>query len=150
MFAALSSVVRFLVLDEHAAHADIALAVEHMGFGRRAVAPRTSDLLVIGFGARRQIGVEDVAHVGLVDAHAESDGGDHHRIGLGHEGVLVRLAHLLAHAGMIGERVDAGLHQQRGRILRALARQAIDDAALALMRLHEGEKLLLPPCFGKP
>ena len=42
-----------------------------------AVAAGAADLLVIGFEAARQGGVDDGADVRLVDAHAEGDGGDH-------------------------------------------------------------------------
>ena len=115
-----------------------------MRFGGFAVAAGAADLLIITLDAGRQIGVEHKAHIALVDAHAEGDGGDHHHIRLGHEGILMRLAHLLRHAGVIGERLDAFRGEERGRFLRALARQAIDDAALARPRFDEGQQLLLP------
>ncbi len=144
MFAALAVFARILVVDEHAAHADVAEAEQHMGFGGFAVAAGAADLLVIGFEAGRQIGVEDEAHIGFVDAHAEGDGRDHDHIGLGHEGVLVGLARLLGHAGVIGQRADAFGGEQAGGFFGLLARQAIDDAALPGPGLDEGEKLLLP------
>ena len=42
-------------------HADVAETEQHMRLGRLAVAPRAPDLLIIGFQAARQIGVEDEA-----------------------------------------------------------------------------------------
>ena len=42
------------------------------------VPPRAPDLLVVPLDARRQAGVEDGPHVGLVDPHPEGDRRDHH------------------------------------------------------------------------
>ena len=76
----------------------------------------------------------DEAHVGLVDAHAERDGRDHHHAVLLQERVLVARAVGRLHAGVIGERVDALAAQERRELLGRLARAAIDDAAVAAMR----------------
>src|SRR5262249_3352737 len=51
-------------------------AVGHPGIGREPVASGPAGLLVIGLEAARRIEMGDEAHVGLVDAHAEGDGGD--------------------------------------------------------------------------
>ena len=86
--------------------------------------------------------MEDEAHVGLVDAHAEGDGGaDDHPL-LGHEQVLVVLARRRRQAGMIGNGAMALRRQKACPLLRTLARQAIDDTALALVAFEEGEQLL--------
>ena len=73
----------------------------------------------------------DEAHVGLVDAHAEGDGGDHHHAVLAQEAVLVRCAHLGVQAGVVGQRVDALPASQLGGLLDPLARLAVDDAGVA-------------------
>ena len=67
-----------------------------------AVAPGASDLLVVGFEAARQRGVDHGAHVGLVDAHAERDGGDHHFDAAIQELLLHALAVLGIEAGVVG------------------------------------------------
>ncbi len=50
--------------------------------------------------------MDDEPHVGLVDAHAEGDGRDHHHAVLLEKHVLVARAIGPLHAGVIGERVD--------------------------------------------
>jgi hypothetical protein len=52
------------------------------------------------------------AHVGLVDAHAERDGGHHHDAFLAQEAVLVGLAHRVVQPGVVGQGVEAGLAQR--------------------------------------
>ena len=71
------------------------------------------------------------AHVGLVDAHAERDGGDDHDAVLVDEAILVARAHAGVEAGVIGQRRHAGLGQRGRGILDLGARQAIDDAGIA-------------------
>ena len=75
----------------------------------------------------------DEAHVGLVDAHAEGDGRDHHDAVLLQESVLVAAARALVHAGVVGERAHAAPAEVLGEGLGAQARGAIDDAAFALV-----------------
>ena len=53
----------------------------------------------------------DEAHVGLVDAHAERDGGDDHDAVLVDEAVLVARARRGVEAGMVGQRRHAGVAQ---------------------------------------
>jgi hypothetical protein len=54
----------------------IAEAVGHPGHGRLPVAAGAAGLLVVGLDRLGQVEMRDEAHVGLVDAHAEGDGGD--------------------------------------------------------------------------
>ena len=115
-----------------------------MRLGRRPVAPGPADLLVVGLDAARQVGMEDVAHVGLVDPHAEGDRGDDDHARFGHEQVLVRLPVRRTHAGVIGQRADPVRRQQRRRLFGLPARQAVDDAALAVMAGDEVAQLPLP------
>jgi hypothetical protein len=63
--------------------ADVVGAVERQRLGRRAVAARAADLLIIGLDRFRQIGMRDPADIGLVDAHAEGDRGHHDQPVLG-------------------------------------------------------------------
>ena len=58
---------------EEAAQADVLGAVEEHGAGGLAVAAGPADLLVVGVDRLADVGVEDEAHVRLVDAHPERD-----------------------------------------------------------------------------
>ena len=131
---------RILVLDELAAHPDVGEAVEHVRLG----APGPSNLLVVRLDAARQVGVEHIAHVRLVDPHAEGDGSDDDHARLGHEHVLVLFARLGVHPRVIGKRSDPGRGEQRRGLLGLLPRQAVDDAALSLVAGDEALQLPLP------
>jgi len=86
----------------------------------------------------------DEAHVRLVDAHAEGDGGDDDHAILVDEAVLIGLAGARVQPGMIGQRADAGLVQRLRRVLDLRARQAIHDTGIVRMALvDEGLQLLL-------
>ena len=80
------------ILDHLAQAGDVLQAIDHPGIGGQAVAAGAAGLLVIGFEALGQIEMGDEAHVGLVDAHAEGDGGDHDDAVFLEEAVLVALA----------------------------------------------------------
>ena len=88
--------------------------------------------------------MEDVAHVRLVDPHAEGDGGDHHHPGLGHEDVLVRVPLILLHPRVVGQRAHSGGRQHGGGLLGLAPRQAVDDAALACVAGDEAPELAFP------
>ena len=147
MLAALALGARILLLNEYPAHADVGQAVDHLRFRGCVVAPSPADLLIIGLDAAGQVGVEDETHVRLIDPHAEGDGGDDDHARIGHENVLVRLPFRLRHARVIGKRPHPVRRQQDGGFLRLLARQAIDDSALAFMARNEVPQLALPVAF---
>ena len=84
---------------------------------------------------------ENKAHIGLVDAHAEGDGGADDDGLARHEGLLRRLARGSLHAGMIVDGIVTRLAQIDGGRFRILARQAIDDAGFAAMVVHEVPEL---------
>ena len=144
MLAPLVLLVLAVLLDEGAAHAQVVIAVEQHGLRRRAVAARAADLLVVSLHAGRQVEMADIADVRLVDAHAEGDGRHHHRLVLAHEAVLAALAQLRILAGMIGDGVEPFLLQESRDLVGELARQAIDDARLALLVGEERQQLLRP------
>ena len=79
-----------------------------------------------------QVEVGDEAHVGLVDAHAEGDGGDHDDAVLAQEAALVGGAHCGVQAGVVGQGVDAVARHRNSAVCLDLApRQAVDDAGFA-------------------
>ena len=61
------------VVDLPAAQRDVVDAVERQRVGRQPVAAGAADLLVVALDRLRQVGMDDEAHVRLVDAHAEGD-----------------------------------------------------------------------------
>ncbi len=90
-----------------------------------AGAPR---LLVVGLERGRQVAVDDEADVGLVDAHAEGDRGDHdHRVARA-EPLLVRRARAAVEPGVVGQRVEAAPGEEGRGLLDRGARRPVDDA----------------------
>ena len=135
-------VAAFRAVDEPALLHDVAEPVHHPGVGGRTVAAGAAGLLVIALDALRQVEVRHEAHVGLVDAHAEGDGRDHHDAVLALEACLPLGAGRGVEARVVGEGRDALGLQPLGRLVHALARQAVDDARLTGVRLaDEGEQL---------
>ncbi len=61
--------------DERPLLHDVGEAVRHPRDRRLAVAAGPTGLLVVALEALREVDVRDEAHVGLVDAHPEGDGG---------------------------------------------------------------------------
>ena len=97
-------------------------AVGHPGVGRQAVAAGAAGLLVVALDALGQVEVRDEAHVGLVDAHAEGDGRDHHDAVLAQEAVLVLRARVRG--------VQAGVVGQRARRPRSCSQAAVSSTFL--------------------
>ena len=84
----------------------------------------------------------DEAHVGLVDAHAEGDGGDDHDALLLEEALLVLRALGGLETGVIGQCGKPPRAEPRRRLLNRAAGAAIDDARIArVLALDEGEEL---------
>ena len=110
-----------------------------------AVAPGASDLLHVLLERARSVVVQDVADVGLVDAHAEGGGRDHdeapgpvHELGL--RGCAVGCAHL----AVIADDWDARACQRVAHLIDRRGRGAVDDAwsAQALDAARGGGELL--------
>jgi hypothetical protein len=83
--------------------------------------------------------VNHEANVGLVDAHAKRDGGNHDVHVVVAKGVLNLGALLRRHPGMVGAGPHALLRQEVRRGLRRLAREAVDDAALPGTSAHQAQ-----------
>ncbi len=129
----LESVARRALVD-HAALADhVAVAIGHPGIGGQAVAPAPAGFLVVALDVLGHVHMGDKAHIGLVDAHAECDGGDHHNAFFAQKAALVLLAQFGTQAGVVGQGVDAGIAQRLRDLFHLLARQAIDDARIAIV-----------------
>src|SRR5215470_5687630 len=71
------SVVDIAAVDATPGPGKIGGGIKRDAFRGCTVATGASDLLPIGFDRCRRICVDHIAYVGLIDAHAESDGGHH-------------------------------------------------------------------------
>jgi hypothetical protein len=132
-------------LVDHAALVDHVLqAVGHPGLRRQAVAAPAAGLLVVALDVLGHVQVGDEAHVGLVDAHAEGDGGAHHHAVVAQEAVLVGAAAPPAsRPAWYGSASSPRSHSSCRRLLDALARLAVDDAGVALvLGFQEAQQLL--------
>jgi hypothetical protein len=123
---------------------EIGGGIERDALGEGAVAPGAADLLPVGLDGVRRIGMDDIAHVRLVDAHAEGDGRHHHG-GVGLEELLQAPgAQVFVEPGMIGERRHAGRRQRRCQLVDALARAGIDHARAARALGHQLQDPAVP------
>ena len=87
--------------------------------------------------------MNDEPHIGLVNTHTESDGGDNH-IGFFHqEGILVFDAGLGIKAGMIGQSTYFVGLQEFCEFLHFLPAEAIYDTCLPRMALDELDDILV-------
>ena len=109
---------------------DVLLAVEGYAAALAAVAAGAAGFLIIALKALGDVVVDDEAHVGLVDAHAEGDGG-HDDINLLHEElVLVFLAGLAVQSGVIGQGAYVVNGQGFGEFFHLFAAETVHDARL--------------------
>ena len=107
------------------------------------VTARPAGFLVVAFYALGNVVMDDEAHVRLVNAHAEGDGGHNHVHLFHQEQVLVLRPGLGVQAGVVRERLDAVDGQQLGHLLHLLAAEAVDDAGLAGILTEEADDVFL-------
>ena len=132
-----------LPLHELLQFLDVLVAVVGDAKAFLPVAARPAGFLIITLDALGDVVMDDEPDVGLVDAHAEGDGGDDHLDVLHQEAVLVLRAGFRVQAGVVGEGLDAVDGQQLGQFLHLLAAQAVDDAGLAGVLADEADDVLL-------
>ena len=132
-----------LVGEELVKLLNVLLAVEGDASSFASVAAGTSGFLIVALDAFGDVVVDDKAHVGFVDAHAESDGGHDDIHLLGEEFVLVFGSHFAVQSRVVGQGFDAVDDQQLGQVFHFLACQTIDDAALVGILLDEADNLLV-------
>ena len=132
-----------LALHEFLELAQVARREECDAEAFASVASGTACLLVVAFEALGYVVVYDVAYVGLVDAHAEGDGGHDDVDALHEEVVLCGGAFGRFHAGVVGSGVDVVGAQHLCQLFHAPAAQTIDDAALAFVLEHEAGDVLV-------
>ena len=89
----------------------VRLSVEDDGIRLLAVAPGPSGLLEVGFNGVRQVHVDDEAHIGLVDAHAECISGHDDAAFAPLPTLLADVARGVVQSGMVEVGLDVGFLQ---------------------------------------
>jgi len=107
------------LFDLQPAQPDVAHAVERERVRRQPVAAGAADLLVVALDIGGQVGVEDEADIGLVDPHAEGDGGDDDDAILLQKRILVARANGGVQSRVIRQRLEAVLAEDLGNLLGA-------------------------------
>ena len=132
-------------VDEVALRHDVLRRVEQQALARLAVAARAPRLLVVGLDVLRHVVVEHVAHVALVDAHAERVRRDDDCEVVVEEIVLHARALLVAESRVVAAGGDVLFREVLVELVDLLARGGVDDACLALVRedVARGEVALL-------
>ena len=81
-------------------------------------------------------GMNHVPHVGFVDAHSESDGGDDNVHFFGDELFLIVFAQLVIHPGVIRSGVVAALIQLKTQLIDVFSADAVDHAGFVFVAIQ--------------
>ena len=111
--ALFENLVRRALVDHAPLLNHVLQAVTHPGIGALAVTACATGFLVIAFHVFGHVQMRHEAHIGLVDAHAKGNGGDHDPALFPQEAVLVLLAKFGIHAGVVSQGMHALLAQLR-------------------------------------
>jgi hypothetical protein len=122
------------LFDEAALQRRVPSRIQQRALGRFAVAARAAGLLVVSLDASRDVRVHDVAHVWLVDAHAERVRRHQHRRLTGNEAPLRRGAVGCGHTGVVRQGAHARRRERCCRLLRVATCARVDDPGLAIVR----------------
>ena len=122
---------------------DVAGAEEQQAFAGQAVASGPAGFLVVTFKVLGQVVMDDEPDVGLVDAHAEGDGGANDPDLVAQKLVLAGRAVPGLHSSVIRGRLDPIGLQALGQAFGALAALTIDDPALLEARADERQRLVV-------
>ena len=118
-------------LEQAPAQGQVAGRVEQQAEGLSAVAPGPAHLLVVGLDRPGRGEVDDRAHVGAVDAHAEGVRGHDHLEPALREGALHARAGLAGHARVVAVGAPAACGEPGGLFFRRPARGRVDDGGPA-------------------
>ena len=126
-----------LALHEFLQLLQVFVGVESDAYTFASVASCASRLLVVALKAFRYVVVYHEAHIGFVDAHAEGYG-SHDYVDALHEEVVLRLrACCRVESGMVGSGFYVVGFQHGCQFFHLLARDAVDDTALARVLFYE-------------
>ena len=129
--------VRRKVLLQAAPGLEVAGRVEQPAFGVERVAAGPAALLLIAFERLGCSGMDHVADVRLVDAHAERDRGDDDPAAVVDEGILVAAAIVVGHAGVVGQGGVAERGQLGGDLFHVDAADAVNEARLVAVAVED-------------
>ena len=113
---------------------DVVGGVEQHATRRRPVAPGPAGFLQVVFQRTGDVGVDDQAHVGFVDAHAEGVGGGDDAQFAGDECFLRVLLGFRRQAGVIGRGRQSPLPEKLRQLFGLLARGTVGDDAAGFFR----------------
>ncbi len=134
--------LRGVAVDEVLQHVDVIAPGQHQAIGGLAIAAGTADLLAVVLHRLGQVEVHHVTDVGLVDAHAEGDGGDDAGRMAFHEVALDALAGLGVEPGVVGGGNETRLAQVGGQTLGGLLQGDVDDGGLGRFAAQPGPEPL--------
>lgn len=110
--------------------AEVVATSQKFAVGTVAIAPGAADFLSVVLERFGKVVVVNGTDVGLVDAHAEGDGGADDGDFTGHEGVLDLGADLGTESGMVGSGGEIVAFQKRGKRLSSVLESRVDDGGL--------------------
>ena len=122
---------------------DVFVAVVSDAKTLASVTACTAGLLVVTFDALGDVVVDDETDVGLVDTHAERDGGHYHVDVFHQELVLVLGTDLGVEPCVVRKGLDAVDLKELRHLLHLAAAQAVDYARLAGMLADEADYVLV-------
>ena len=140
--------VTFGVLQHLFEHHHVLQAVGHPGISGQAITACAAGFLVVRLKGLGQVQMRNKAHVGLVDAHAERDGGHHDQAFLVEEALLVGGPGVAGQAGVIRQGREALVAQELCHFIDLFTRQAIHDACVAASFAEERQQLLARLLLG--
>src|SRR5258706_3882977 len=125
--------VALFLVDEVVEFGDVRITIKQQTMRGQTVTPGATDFLIITFDALGQIEVNDKTYVGLVDAHAERDGGNNNLRIIADEGFLIFAAIRIFKPSMIWADGIALRCKICGEFIYLFARETIDDARLVFI-----------------
>ena len=134
-----------VALQEEVVHLAVGEGMQEDGAAGEAVAAGAADLLVVGLDGGGEGDVQDGPDVGLVDAHAEGDGGDHNLQLSREKAALDALAGGRVETRVVGGGLRAEL---RGKLFSGLAGWGVDDSGEVGLVLEELYNKLGAAWFG--
>ena len=135
-------------MDKVLEHWQVFTSGQHQALRRLAVAPGASDLLAVVLDGLGQVEVHHLADIGLVDAHAEGDGGDDAGQASAHEVRLQSLAGLTVEPGVVGGDLEPGGLEVGRQAFGALLQGDVDNGAAVAESWRQPTGQMASPVVG--